>query len=113
MAIQRTEQLLDSGLTKYDLAKESRRGGRINVRHGAWSESAPADELERHRQLIAGTWPLLGEMAVLSHGSAAVLHGLPVWRPLLERVSVTRASGGTADDRATCTCGARHSPRSR
>lgn len=94
MAIQRTEQLLDSGLTKYDLARENRRGGRVNVRHGAWSENAPTDELERHRQLIAGTWPLLGEAAVLSHGSAAVLHGLPVWRPLLERVSATRASGG-------------------
>lgn len=64
------------------------------MRHGAWSDHVERDDVERHRQVVAGTWPLLGDHAVLSHGSAAVLHGLPVWPSLLERVSLTRPDGG-------------------
>lgn len=64
------------------------------MRHGAWSDEAAADDLDRHRQLIAGTWPILAGQAVLSHVSAAVLQGLPVWQLMLARVSVTRAAGG-------------------
>jgi hypothetical protein len=94
MTTQRTGQLLDAGLSKYQLAKDGRTGVRISVRHGAWTGETPEGERARHRQLIAGTWPLLTDRAVLSHGSAAVLHGLPVWPDVLERVSVTRETGG-------------------
>jgi hypothetical protein len=51
----------------------------------------------RHRQLIAATLPLVGPEAVLSHDSAAILHGLPVWVDSLHRVHIThrcRRSGG-------------------
>ena len=47
-----------------------------------------------HRQLVAGTWPLLGENSFLSHGTAALLHGLPVWDGMLTTVSATREVGG-------------------
>jgi hypothetical protein len=44
--------------------------------------------------LVAGTWPLLGGAAVLSHATAAVFHELPLWNGMLDRVCVTRRSGG-------------------
>lgn len=94
MGVQRTAELVATGLSQKAVAKSADRGERVVVRHGAWSDRAPSDEVERHRQLVAGTWPLLGAAAVLSHASAAVLHGLPVWTRMLERVSVTRPSGG-------------------
>lgn len=94
MTTVRTAQLLDAGRTKHELARSARSGDLIRVRHGAWTEAAAKDELDRHRQLLAGTWPLLGAGAVLSHASAAVLHGLPLWQGLLQRVSVTRPDGG-------------------
>lgn len=47
------------------------------MRHGAYASEAGADEASRHLQLIAGTWPLLGDQAVLSYASAGLLHGLP------------------------------------
>jgi hypothetical protein len=43
--------------------------------------------------VIEATWPLLGGGAVLSHVSAAVLHGLPVWTDRLTHVQVTRTDG--------------------
>lgn len=94
MTVRRTAELIDAGLTAHELVRSQARGERQPVRHGAWSDATPKDDLDRHRQLIAGTWPLLGENAVLSHASAAILHGLPVWRPLAERVAMTRADGG-------------------
>ncbi len=94
MDIRRTGELLHGGLTKRELARSLQSGERVRVRHGAWSRDAPADAVERHRQLIAGSWPLLGDGAVLSHASAGILHGLPAWEPLLARVATTRAQGG-------------------
>jgi len=46
--------------------------------------------------LIFATAPLLYDGAVMSHGSAAVLHGLPTWPKAIDRVHVTRnrSSGG-------------------
>jgi len=50
------------------------------------------DAAVRHRQLIDATFPLPGA-GVVSHLSAAVLHGLPVWGDPLRLVHVTRTSG--------------------
>jgi predicted transcriptional regulator of viral defense system len=44
--------------------------------------------------------PQLREGAVLSHGSAAVLHGLPVWPDTVERVHVTRSRQGNGTRRS-------------
>lgn len=86
--------LLATGLSEHAFAIARRRGALTQVRHGAYSDLLAEDLLQRHRQLVAGTWPLLEESAVLSHGSAAVLHGLPVWEGQLTRVSITRSGGG-------------------
>jgi hypothetical protein len=94
MGVQRTARLLEAGVTHRALEASGRSGERVLVRHGAWSDEAPTDDLTRHRQLVEGTWPLLAGQAVLSHGTAAVLHGLPIWRAQLDRVSVTRSEGG-------------------
>ncbi len=50
-----------------------------------------------HHELIAATTPLLAPGTVVSHTSAAVLHGLPVQRTLLGRLWVIRgdSNGGT------------------
>ncbi len=71
-----------------------RQGRLIRVRRGAYSDHAEDEARAVHVQLIEGTWPLLGANAVLSHGSAAALHGLPLWGSILKEVSVTRPSGG-------------------
>ncbi len=56
------------------------------------------DRTQRHLLLVRATAPKLGPMTVVSHRSAAVLHGLTLWPApsLKEPVHVTRhrASGG-------------------
>jgi hypothetical protein len=44
--------------------------------------------------MILATLPQLREDAVLSHGSAAVVHGLPTWAGALARVHLTRPRTG-------------------
>jgi len=46
---------------------------------------------ERHRLQVAAAVPRLAADAVVSHQSAALLHGLPVWNLPLARVHVTRS----------------------
>lgn len=84
-----------AGLAPHELARLTRRGELVRLRRGSYLpvESAAADPAGRHRQLVEATWPLLGGGAVLSHVSAAVLHGLPVWAEQLGRVQVTRTAG--------------------
>jgi hypothetical protein len=52
--------------------------------------------VQRHRALIHGFVGELAHDSVLSHTSAAVLHGLPLWRVPLQRLHVSRNqdSGG-------------------
>ncbi|MET0693326.1 MAG: hypothetical protein ABWY56_05310, partial [Propionibacteriaceae bacterium] len=66
------------------------------MRRGAYATPAPEplDLAAAHRQLIAATLPQLGSGAVLSHASAALLWGLPIWSDQLARVQVTRNRSG-------------------
>ena len=93
-----TGELFERGWAKYDLARRVRDQDLARVRRGAYAEPLPPDASaeNRHRQLIAAALPGLHPGAVVSHGSAAVVHALPVWRGALDRVHVTRsiASGG-------------------
>src|SRR5580765_8572594 len=59
---------------------------------GAYVDPLPpeAAPTAAHRALVVATMRQLSDEAVLSHGSAAVLHGLPTWSDQLERVHVTR-----------------------
>ena len=67
------------------------------VRHGAYCHSdtwAAADRVERHRILAQAVMRSLTGRVALSHVSALVVHGLPVWGADLTKVHVTRLDGG-------------------
>ncbi|WP_037081025.1 type IV toxin-antitoxin system AbiEi family antitoxin domain-containing protein [Pseudonocardia spinosispora] len=91
VALYRRQDLLSSGFTAAEL-RQLRSSGQLSlVRRGRYLAGAqPDDEADRHRLLIGATFPELAADAVLSHGSAAVLHGLPTWGVPLDRVAVTR-----------------------
>jgi len=69
------------------------RAGRLTaVRRGAYVLGAPPENREaRHALRVRAQLAHLADDAVVSHASAAVLHGLPTWGMRLDRVHVTRA----------------------
>jgi hypothetical protein len=94
VTVRLTREITATGVDSQALEALQRQGRIARIRHGAYSENVESDARAAHRQLIDGTWPLLGDHAVLSHGSAAVVHDLPLWGSLIGRVTITRASGG-------------------
>jgi len=94
--VQLARDLGAQGWTPEDLRRLTRSGELERVRRGAYAEPPPAplDPAAVHRQLIAATLPQLAAGAVLSHTSAALLWGLPVWSDQLARVQVTRDRPG-------------------
>lgn len=91
--------LLSSGVTDDELRRMRRRGELAPITAGAYVD--PGDPRlrrpeSRHALLVAAAVPRLAADAVLSHVSAAVHYGLPVWNVPLGRVHATRArrSGG-------------------
>jgi hypothetical protein len=93
-----TRTLRSQGFNERDLGRMRRRGSLIPVRRGAYVRERPAGRTfaDQHRELIFATAPQLRDGAVISHGSAAVLHKLPTWENAIDRVHVTRnrTSGG-------------------
>lgn len=73
------------------------------VRRGAYVHGELPNEAEaRHLLAVHAAVAELSGEAVISHGSAALLHGLPLWNVPLRRVHATRnrrRSGGRLDDR--------------
>lgn len=94
MTVVRTQQLLSRGQGPKELDRLQRVGSLVRVRHGAYADVPAPSTLDVHRQLIAGTFPVLDPSIVLSHVSAGVLHGLPSWDSMLGRVTVLRQSPG-------------------
>lgn len=95
-----TNQLVRRGFDR-DEVERMRKAQQIRrVRRGAFSfdtGEGEGDPARAHRELIEATLPQLKADAVISHVSAAVLHGLPVWASDLTSVHVTRprsAGGG-------------------
>jgi len=91
-----TGALLGQGLSYNELARLRRRGDLERIRRGAYA-SPREDDLgreEAHRRLIHATVPQLIDGSVVSHGSAATLHRLPVWSSAIRRVHVTRPGEG-------------------
>jgi hypothetical protein len=99
--IKLTRALLAEGYNHDDLRRLQQRSELVRIRRGAYArESRPEITIdERHRRLVLATAPQLREGAILSHGSAAVLHGLPVWPEAVERVHVTRNRQGNGTRR--------------
>jgi hypothetical protein len=61
------------------------------IRRGAYVAAASEDPAAQHSLLVRAAMAELSPDAVVSHVSAAVLHGLRVWGVPLDRVTVTRA----------------------
>ena len=83
------------------LAAAQRAGELVRLRRGAYGVVEGLDPVARHRLLIEAARGVLRPDALVSHCSAAVLHGLEVpWGILEDRVHITRGrSGGTLRDR--------------
>jgi len=86
--------LLAAGVTPEEVRRMRRRGELACLARGVYVD--PADPRlrrpeERHLLRVAAAVPRLAADAVVSHQSAALLHGLPVWNLPLARVHVTRA----------------------
>lgn len=91
-----TRELLAEGYTHEELAQLTRVGALTRVRRGAYHASIEDDPALRHLRLVEATVRLTARNAVVSHNSAAVVHGLPVVSTSLSRVQVTRpdSAGG-------------------
>jgi hypothetical protein len=91
-----TSALTAQGYDPNELARLLRRGELARVRRGAYASAGGEDLVreEKHRRLIYATAPQLFDGSVVSHGSAAALHRLPVWAAAIERVHVTRSRSG-------------------
>ena len=97
-----TRELLARGYSQAELARRVRAGQLVKIRPGAYEVPVDGEQrgyVERHRRLVLATAPRLVSGAVVSHGSAAVLHGLPVWPASVERVQVTRDRSNGARQR--------------
>lgn len=95
---------LGEGWSDDELARLVRAGELERLRRGAYiGETLPLPAAERHRLLVRATLAGLRRDAVVSHQSAAVLLGLPLWDVGLDRVHVTRRPPAWTDrSRALC-----------
>ncbi|CAM3115440.1 Type IV toxin-antitoxin system AbiEi family antitoxin domain-containing protein [Prescottella defluvii] len=89
---------LDRGFTDHELRAARRSRELLAVRPGAYvraTDLAELDSVAQHRLAVLATASACPD-AVVSHVSAAVLHGIEVWNVPLRRVHSTldRASGG-------------------
>lgn len=93
--------LATDGFSTDDIARMTRNGELVHLRRGAYAEPAEPDLDPRlaHLRLIAATIPQCAPGAVLSHTSAATVHGLPVWQEHLGRVHLTRDRRGGGQQR--------------
>lgn len=83
------------GLSKNDVRRQVRNGVLTTIKRGWYFDGVPTvSPTDQHRLLVLATAKSLGPNTVVSHASAAVLHGLPVPNSSLGRVWVTRRGGG-------------------
>lgn len=98
-----TRELLEGGFGKNELRRLGRFGELAHVRRGAWVRNG--DDLSgsaesRHRLQVAAVAARISPDAVVSHVSAATMHGLPVWPNRLDRVHLTRNRSNGAKRRS-------------
>jgi hypothetical protein len=84
------------GYNSDEVRRLKERGELSWLRRGVYVRDGTTDLSveQQHRRLIEGTLPLLQDGAVVSHASAAVMHGLPVWPSAVSQVHVTRNRPG-------------------
>ena len=99
--IRLTSQLLGRGFSPDELRRLEQSGQLARVRRGAYATPVPdASPEEVHRLRVAAVLLQCSSGVVVSHVSAAVLHGLPVWRQSLADVHLTRSRRGGGRVRA-------------
>lgn len=102
--ILRRSALLAGGMSSDDIQRRVRRKEWATLRPGAYVRPVEINELdERHRHLllISAVAPDIPADAVLSHASAAQLHGIQLFEPSLRTVQVTRPGSGGGHRRRT------------
>jgi hypothetical protein len=83
--------VIAAGWSDDELGRMVRIGELARLRRGAYvGGTLPPDVAATHRLLVHATVAGLRRPSVVSHQSAAVLHGLPLWDVPLDRVHVTR-----------------------
>ena len=83
--------LLADGITDSELRGLRRRGDLTTLRPGVYLRGAsPDDAAAGHLQAVQAALPRLAADTVVSHASAAVVRGLPLWAVRLDRVHATR-----------------------
>ncbi len=87
-------QMASNGVTANEISAKVRSGELTRIRRGVYSVVDDVDALEEHRRLIRATTAAVHETNIISHLSAAVMHGLPVQTHFLNRVWMTRRSSG-------------------
>ena len=81
-----------AGYSDGELRQLLRTGQLTSVRPGSYLRGTPPpDAAVRHAVQARAALDQMADGAVCSHITAAVLHGLPVWRIPLDRVHVTRS----------------------
>jgi hypothetical protein len=81
--------------TDHEVRWQLRSGALTAVRPGTYLDVAPpGDAVARHTIAAVAARAELADAAVFSHVTAAVLHGLPIWRISLRQVHVTRSRRG-------------------
>jgi hypothetical protein len=91
--VMRRPDLLSAGWTDRELRRRRRAGELRSVARGGYvlgDDEWLADAAAHHALRLSAPSPLLSPDAVVSHASAAVLHGLAVWGLPLGRVHHTR-----------------------
>ncbi|WP_344165997.1 type IV toxin-antitoxin system AbiEi family antitoxin domain-containing protein [Kribbella yunnanensis] len=101
------QDAMAAGYSPSELQLRVRQGRWLRLSRDVYVEAAdwPSDEIpwdrarRRHLVEIRAVVARLGPDVVVSHQSAAVLHGLPLWGLDLSRVHVTRPSRRTRSER--------------
>ena len=94
--------LLAAGFTDDEVRRLVRAGRLTPLRRGIYVDGAlPDDVVAKHVLQVDAALGGLADDSVVSHISAAVLHGLRIWGVRLDRVHVTRArrNGGRCASR--------------
>ena len=91
-----SRDLAEQGYTYAELARMTRDAQLVRVRRGAYvaASEQPLDARAAHLQLLEATAAQSSSDLVVSHASAAVLHGLPIGNDHLERVHLTQDRNG-------------------
>lgn len=92
--MERYQDLRQAGATRAELAGRVRRGELVRVRRGAFRQPGALSPEQEHLELVAAMAGSMVQGAVVSHASAAVLHGLPVPKDVLGRMFVTTPGVG-------------------